>query len=264
MADSLSRHRDSVVQHRVFELLRTPEAVRIFMGYHVFAVWDYMTLLKAMQRRFTCIELPWRPAGYPGQVIRYINELVLEEESDDVGPGVPMSHFELYLKAMQELGADTGPVRRFVAGPETEELVSPVREFVDYTQELAYRGMDEEVAAAFFFGRERMVPEMLGEMIATIGEIGGHCPHFRAYLGRHLRRDQSREAIVAKAAMDLLITGDDTRQRWAQAAAVRSLELREQLWNAAAAHISRERADLPVDLERSDRSPGGGGEAESA
>src|SRR5208282_865593 len=90
------------------------DRLREFMRIHVFAVWDFMSLVKRLQDEVTIRTLPWIPPARP-RVARFANEVVLGEESD-LGPdGNPASHFELYLRAMDEIGADTTEVRAFIA-----------------------------------------------------------------------------------------------------------------------------------------------------
>lgn len=79
MFEALEKRQAALARHPVYSLLRTPAAVRIFMQHHAFAVWDFMTLLKALQQRITGTALPWRPAPHPPRLIRFINQLVLEE-----------------------------------------------------------------------------------------------------------------------------------------------------------------------------------------
>jgi hypothetical protein len=100
--------RAAISNHRLTELIGDARSLRLFMEYHVVAVWDFMSLLKALQRDLTCVSTPWTPVGDPAHR-RFINELVLTEESDDAPGGGYTSHLELYLKAMNEAGADTAP-----------------------------------------------------------------------------------------------------------------------------------------------------------
>src|SRR6201986_396761 len=97
--------------HPIYSSLDTIEAVNSFMEHHVFAVWDFMSLLKSLQRQFTCVEVPWLPKGSP-RVRRLIKEIVLGEKSDDVD--VNPAHFDLYRAAMVVVGANTGPIDAFM------------------------------------------------------------------------------------------------------------------------------------------------------
>jgi hypothetical protein len=92
--------RQRMVDHVVYRRLETLADLRVFMEHHVYAVWDFMSLLKALQRELTCVELPWVPKGNPA-TRRLINDIVLEEETDLDPEGQPTSHFELYLRAMR-------------------------------------------------------------------------------------------------------------------------------------------------------------------
>src|SRR5574343_623846 len=105
---ALAPYREQIVNHPVYKKIQTAEDVRVFMKYHVYAVWDFMSLLKALQRSLTRVELPWYPVG-DAQTRFLINEIVVGEESDVDQFGVRMSHFELYLTAIKEMGADTEP-----------------------------------------------------------------------------------------------------------------------------------------------------------
>jgi len=244
MFDALERRQSALARHPVYSLLRTPAAVRVFMQHHVFAVWDFMTLLKALQQRMTGMSLPWRPAPHPPRVVRFINELVLDEESDLDMAGRPLSHYELYLEAMSEVGADTRPVLRFVDDLDLPRLPSAIRAFVDFHLTLAGRGMDEEVAGALLFGRERVLPELFTALLAGLGGRAAQCPHFRYYLDRHVRREERQHAQQSRALLEYVVGDDPVRRQWCEDATLRSLELRHGLWDAAAAAIINARADI--------------------
>lgn len=244
MFEALERRQSALARHPVYSLLRTPAAVRLFMEHHVFAVWDFMTLLKALQQRMTGMSLPWRPAPHPPRIVRFINELVLEEESDLDIAGRPLSHYELYLEAMSEVGADTRPVRRFVEDLDLQRLPPAVQAFVDFHLTLAGRGMDEEVAGALLFGRERVLPELFTAILAGLGERSAQCPHFRYYLDRHVRREEHQHARRGRELLEYVVGDDPVRRQWCEDATLRSLELRQRLWDETAAAIISARADI--------------------
>ena len=104
--------RNVVVTHPIYAELDSLTRVRTFMESHVFAVWDFMSLLKILQQKLTCVGVPWVPSG-PTASRRLINEIVLVEESDELGEGY-ISHFELYLDGMTRAGADRNPMDSFL------------------------------------------------------------------------------------------------------------------------------------------------------
>ena len=105
--------RERLVRHRIYGLVNSASRLRRFMESHVFAVWDFQSLLKAMQQRLTCTTIPWVPTPDP-EARRLVNEIVLDEESDELPEGGAASHFELYLEGMRAAGADTGPIDRMI------------------------------------------------------------------------------------------------------------------------------------------------------
>ena len=143
--------------------------VLTFMRHHVFCVWDFMSLLKGLQRRLTCVDVPWLPSPDP-VARRLLNEIVLAEESDEDGQGGWLSHFELYLAAMREAGADVAPVGRFVDslrdGTELKEAFGraeappAMAASVRLSCDLARNAETHRLAAAFALGREDIIPSL--------------------------------------------------------------------------------------------------------
>src|SRR5258708_3030293 len=108
LEEQISEARRAVIEHPMYAALNSTQAIRTFMEYHVFAVWDFMSLLKSLQRNLTCVELPWVPTG-PTASRRLINDIVLVEESDELHDGF-ITHFELYTAGMDEARAATVPI----------------------------------------------------------------------------------------------------------------------------------------------------------
>ena len=125
--EQLNSLREALRTHSVYGALSTLDDIRAFMELHVFAVWDFMSLLKSLQSTITCVRVPWTPSAHPAAA-RLINEIVHGEESDIDAYGLPKSHFEMYLEAMDEIGADTQPIKRFIGalqdGQSVEEALT--------------------------------------------------------------------------------------------------------------------------------------------
>jgi hypothetical protein len=150
--------RSALLNHPIYAEVNSLIKLREFMQMHVFAVWDFMSLVKRLERELTSNSLPWTPPR-SARLARFTNEVILGEETD-LGPDGTISHFELYLRAMDEVGADTTLIRRFTAqvslGESWEKLLedfdlpSGVRHFVSETLGCALHGSIVEVASAFF------------------------------------------------------------------------------------------------------------------
>lgn len=241
--------RQEIVEHPLFHSIEEAEDLRIFMEHHVFAVWDFMTLLKTLQARITCVRTPWVPAGDPA-VRRLINEIVLGEETDERPDGRGYaSHFELYLEAMENCGADTGPIRdltrRISAGEDAaaalEACPAPeaAKDFVRWTL-LAAEGPVHTVAAAFTFGREELVPDLFGRIIHSLaGRFPERIGPFKQYLQRHIDLDGQVHTPLAFKMLAALCGNDPSKWSAARETANEALVRRKILWDAAAKAIGR-------------------------
>jgi len=102
LRSTLAPLREKLLAHPMYAEVNSLQRLQAFMQMHVFAVWDFMSLVKRLQNELTCSRLPWTPPGR-AQIARFANEVVLGEESD-LGPdGRPVSHFELYLRPWKKL-----------------------------------------------------------------------------------------------------------------------------------------------------------------
>ena len=240
---------EQLLSHPLYKEIKTPDDLLVFMEHHVYAVWDFMSLLKALQNGLTCTQTPWKPVG--SAETRYlINEIVLAEETDINAKGERQSHYEMYIDAMQKAGASTVAIDNLVATDfdviaiheAIENLPASVRQFLKFTFDIIDRGNLHEIAAAFTFGRENLIPAMF---TAIIGEIEENFPakdlsDFKYYFDRHIELDEDEHGPMALKMIEHLC-GDDNN-KWDEVVAVskEALKVRLNLWDGILSEIKRE------------------------
>ena len=238
---NLSSTRKSLINHSLYSKLDSKQKLVEFMENHVFAVWDFMSLIKALQRNLTCIEVPWIPnenrlAG------RLVNEIVLAEESDVDLNGNPKSHFELYLESMIQIGASTKKIEDFIFKIKTlksynksiENInISPVvKEFMDFTFNIINTNKNHVIASVFTFGREDLIPDMFIEIVKKLSindEI--KADHLIYYLDRHIEIDADEHGPMALKMIEKLCGEDEIKWKEAEIASKKALEMRIKLWD---------------------------------
>ncbi len=161
-------------EHDLYKTLSSIEDIKFFMESHVFAVWDFMSLLKALQINLTSVSLPWLPKKNTN-LVRFINEITLAEESDVNKDGVFKSHFEMYVDAMEEMGADSSLIEKFLQSinegktvKKSIEIVTiseAVKDFVNFTFDTINSNQTHKIAAAFTYGREDIIPDMFLKIV---------------------------------------------------------------------------------------------------
>ena len=228
--------------HQVFTNLNTLSELRLFMEHHVFAVWDFMSLLKKLQQIYVPHGSPWVP-NPNGNVVRFINEIVMEEESDQSygSKGESYSsHFEIYLEAMKEVGASTNIIDSFldeVRSGGIEKALNfnlvpePSREFMGYTFDLINRGKGHEIAASFAIGRESIVPIMFKRILEKTNISAEEAPVFHYYLERHAHLDGEHHGPMALRLLDDLCTDNEQKEKEVILEVESSLEARIKLWD---------------------------------
>ena len=234
--------RDRLLNHQVYHQLETLKHVRIFMEHHVFAVWDFMSLLKSLQRHLTGVTLPWLPEGNRLDR-RLINEIVLEEESDENMEGGYTSHFELYCAAMQQCAADTSKIDQFLsrlrqkqavpAALESANVPEAAQAFVRTTWGIVESGSVHQIAAAFTLGREELIPDMFRSLLADLHkQFSDQLTLLRYYLERHVQLDEERHTPMALRMLSDLCGDDDGKWQEAVQTAQLTLNARIDLWDA--------------------------------
>ena len=241
--DHLCSLRAALLDHPIYTHVASVAGLRRFMEDHVFAVWDFMSLLKRLQQDMTCIRVPWFPADN-AKAARLINDIVIGEETD-VGPdGSYISHLALYLGAMRDIGASTRQFEKFrslvLVGVTVEAALAQigapphVQAFVAHTMALANSGSTEEVLAAFFYGREDIIPEMFGRLLNTLygaKHNNDRVRNFIYYIDRHIELDGDSHGPMGRELLEDLLANSPNRGEQARRAACSSIEARIRLWD---------------------------------
>lgn len=233
--------RRQLQNHELYSNLNDIDDVRTFMENHVFAVWDFMSLLKALQRDLTCVDVPWIPANSP-VLSRFINEIVLGEESDLNELGEPKSHFQMYLDAMEQAGANTTLITQFLDELQEHQNVAKALEilnldervtgFVQFTFSVIQTKKSHLIASAFTFGREDIIPEMFISILNEADSENRLYSKIRYYLERHIEVDGGEHGPIAMQMMSELCGQDKVKWEEATEIAIISLEKRILLWQA--------------------------------
>lgn len=233
--------RDLLVKHPLYTSIKTIDGLHAFMEHHVYAVWDFMSLLKSLQQQLTCTTVPWLPVGN-GDTRYLINEIVAGEESDVNEHGKRLSHFEMYLDAMQQAGCNTKHIEKFIEQISYGKSVTAALEacnapeaavrFVHNTFETINIGKPHVTAAVFTFGREDLIPDMFIGIVKELGEEEpGKLGAFRYYLERHIEVDGDHHSQLAYE-MTAAVCGDDaTKWEESLAATKDALTARIALWD---------------------------------
>ena len=236
--------REKLNLHPIYASLHNVEDIRCFMSHHVYSVWDFMSLAKYLQYKIAPAGSPWFPIGHP-LVRRFINEIILEEESDEGLPDADgnktyCSHFELYCQAMQEIGANTATPLAFVALAQRQGIntaltqniaPAPARRFMETTFGFIDTKKPHVVAAAFALGREHIIPGMFRLLLSKM-EIGeSAAPAFHYYLERHIHLDEGSHGPLSLLMLNELCGGDKTKIEEAEQAAHQAIEARIEFWN---------------------------------
>ena len=233
--------RQQLIAHDLYKNIQTIDDLNVFMEHHVFAVWDFMSLLKSLQQKLTSTNVPWMPVSNANT--RYlINEIVLGEESDVDAEGNRTSHFELYLQAMQQAGCSVTGINSLFeelsGGKYIDEALiianipDAARKFVQHTFEVINTGKDYLQAAVFTFGREDLIPGMFVSMVKEINnQFPGKVDTLLYYLERHIEVDGEHHSQLAYQ-MTAELCGDDD-QKWIEAtnAVKEALQERIALWD---------------------------------
>nr|WP_315156811.1 DUF3050 domain-containing protein [uncultured Flavobacterium sp.] len=239
----IATQKEELLNHSLYHKVQTLEDLHCFLETHVYAVWDFMSLLKALQTKLTCTTTPW--FATPNPETRYlINEIVLAEETDLSMDGRHLSHFEMYLEAMEACGATTTGINTFLEEVQSiqnifvaikkSQLHPKIKSFLDFTFQVIEHGKSHEIAAAFTFGREDLIPSMFTEILQNFQKNFPETDlkQLMYYFERHIELDADEHGPMAMQMITELCGNDQKKWEEVEAISVLALEKRIGLWDA--------------------------------
>ena len=253
ISENLSDLRNILNSHALYKSLKSLNDVKTFMENHIFAVWDFMSLLKSLQKELTSISVPWIPNGNP-TVRRFINEIVLGEESDFNELNEPKSHFEMYLEAMEQINAQKTEIeflinniksgKNITRSIELLNIHDEVKNFVQYSFEIIRTKQIHKIASAFTYGREDIIPDMFIAIINEVDPKNTKYPKLKYYFDRHIEIDGDLHGPLSHK-MLIELCGDN-QKKWDEVYIVgkNCLENRVKLWDSILDQIERKNSIL--------------------
>ena len=246
---SIANQKKALLTHSLYEKVQTIEDLHCFLENHIYAVWDFMSLLKALQSKLTCTTTPWFPTTNT-QTRYLINEIVVAEESDLTLDGRRQSHFEMYVEAMKDCGANTTEIEAFLTNLsslnnifvaiKTSDLHPNIKAFLDFTFRVIEEGKAHEIAAAFTFGREDLIPSMF---TAILKNFQANFPETDLkkliyYFERHIELDADEHGPMAMGMITELCGNDSKKWSEVEQISIAALEKRIGLWDAIEEQLS--------------------------
>ena len=239
----IQSQKELLVNHSLYKKVQTIEDLQCFLENHVYAVWDFMSLLKALQSKLTCTTTPWFATENPET--RYlINEIVLAEESDLTIDGRRQSHYEMYIEAMEACGANTAGIKAFLSEVDSlknifvaikkSNLHPNIKAFLDFTFRVIDEGKSHEIAAAFTFGREDLIPSMFTAILKNFQKNLPQTDLSKLiyYFERHIELDADDHGPMAMKMITELCGTDSQKWSDVEAVSILALEKRIGLWDA--------------------------------
>jgi len=240
--NSILDYRKELLNHSLYSKIKTIDDLRNFVQIHIFAVWDFMSLLKSLQSQLTCTNTPWLP-NKNSKTAYLINEIVLAEETDINQVGERKSHYELYLEAIKSFGADTNDIDLFLNKLKNEDIFSAinslnvpkeVKYFLEFTFKIIEEGKPHKVAAAFTFGRENLIPSMFTAILKNFQKNfpDQDISKLIYYFERHIELDEDEHGPMALEMVTELAGNDPEKWQEIEEVSVEALKKRIGLWNS--------------------------------
>lgn len=233
--------KNELENHPIFNSIKTIKDLQVFMETHVYCVWDFMSLLKRLQNDICCTSVPWVPKKN-GNMARLINDIVIEEETDVLPNGSYASHFEIYLLAMKEIGANTQQIESFINivnknSNYLDQIPEPAKDFVKATLNTAINSPTHCVMGSFCNGRETVIPAMFKRLLKDWNLSEEQAPMFHYYLIRHIELDGDDHGPASEKMMIDMTKDNPNDYIELLKASISSIKDRINLWTSLKAKI---------------------------
>lgn len=243
--DEINQLQKVLAEHPIYDAVQTLDDLSVFMQYHIYSVWDFMSLVKYLQGQFAPTTTPWMPHGNP-EIRRFINDIVLEEESDEGLPDANgnttyTSHFELYTLAMEEvkvgsskpIGMFLDEVRKSSVHEVLQKDLAPeaAQQFMQTTFNFVNSNKPHVIGAAFAFGREKIIPLMFSELLKKMNITKEEARAFHYYLERHIELDGDHHGPLSIKMLEILCEDDARKIEEAKTAAIHAIKARIKFWD---------------------------------
>ena len=235
---------DILNSHKLFKDSEkfSEEELKIFMSYHVYAVWDFMSIVKYLQNHICPSFYPWKPSKYTKNgIAHFINEIIYSEESDADEHGNYFSHFDLYIMAMKDIGVDIKEINNFILSsdlndmkfetPNSFNIPNESMEFVKNTFKCLNSDSFANTAAIFTYGRETTIPDMFSKILNKIDVDNTNFSKLRLYIERHIDIDSSRHGPLSLKLFEYAHENNQDKYDEAIKYAIMSIDKRINLWD---------------------------------
>jgi len=235
--------------HKLYDRIYDEYSLRLFVEHHVICVWTYNYLLRNIYQELVNSIQPLNSQTQK-EAIRLTSEIILEEELEEQGDGSLQSHLEIYLEAMQDLGADIGPIVSFFDMQENGVTWQSALKQARFPQEVTRyaRRMSEyfqrplhERAAILFYEGEPYIPD---SFLHRLGQLSPRLPVHRLldYFERHIEGLKRPGFSATGRLVEIFCADDEHLNQEAERAAEEAMNARIELWN----HLTNQIQAAPI------------------
>ena len=259
--NSIAPFNSKLINHKIYGQISDMRKTKIFMESHVFSVWEYLTMLKALQRELATRDISFLHENVP-DLPYLINQIVLNEEIEEESRGEYLSAmglYQLYINSMDEIGADSNPIKYFVDCIKVnknwnntirdtitrfDNIPIQTYEYLNYNLKMIELSEIHELAGIFFFGREDINSKFILLIKSNI-EHEKSLSNLKNIIKRHVDDDsKNKNPILGEYINNILCKDDDKKWKKVEISVIEAIKKRIELWDGMLDLFERERLIL--------------------